>query len=165
MAKNLCTFLTSKKCTKIRHKQGVQGLSTERTINIINAYFKLCFTFISGVIRVSVQLIIMIPRVLSKMLNIFLKLGLIYKLAIDPTIRSIGAFFAGIWRAWMQKRASSKNRRSGEVQPWPKSCWAKKEATSIELGTRVAFRGENGLPSGWVNPAKKNSLPGLRIAK
>ena len=117
MAKNLCTFLMLKKCTKIRLKQGVQGMSAERTINIINAYLKLCLTLISGVIRISVQLIIMIPRVLSKMLNIFLKLGFIYKLAIDPALRSIGAFFAGIWRAWMQKRASSKSRRSGEVKP------------------------------------------------
>jgi len=116
-AKNLCTFLMLKKCTKIRLIQGVQGMNAEKTINIINAYLKLCITLISGVIRVSVQMIIVIPRVLSKLLNIVLKLGVIYKLAIDPALRSIGAFFAGIWRAWMQKRASSKSRRSGEVRP------------------------------------------------
>jgi hypothetical protein len=106
-----------KKCTKIRLIQGVQGMNAEKTINIINAYLKLCITLISGVIRVSVQMIIVIPRVLSKLLNIVLKLGVIYKLAIDPALRSIGAFFAGIWRAWMQKRASSKSRRSGEARP------------------------------------------------
>ena len=92
-------------------------MNAEKTINIINAYLKLCITLISGVIRVSVQMMIVIPRVLSKLLNIVLKLGVIYKLAIDPALRSIGAFFAGIWRAWMQKRASSKSRRSGEARP------------------------------------------------
>lgn len=92
-------------------------MNAEKTINIINAFFKLFLTLISGVIRISTQIIIVIPRVLSKLLNIVLKLGVIYKLAIDPALRSIGSFLAGIWRAWMQKRASSKSRRSGEARP------------------------------------------------
>ena len=115
--KNLCTLLALKKCTNFQIKSGVLDMSAERNINIINACFKLFITLISGLIRISVQIFIVIPRVLSKLLNILLKVGLIYKLAIDPALRSIGSFFAGIWRAWMQKRASSKSRRSGEVGP------------------------------------------------
>jgi hypothetical protein len=81
-------------------------MSESGFINGLNAYLKLCITLISGLIRISVQLIVLIPRVFSKCLNVAIKLAAIYKLAIDPALRSFGSFLAGLWRALMEKRAS-----------------------------------------------------------
>jgi hypothetical protein len=82
--------------------------STLKTINIL---LKISITILSGVFRILLQIVLAVPKVLSRALTILMKVGVIYKLLIDPILRSIGAFFAGLWRAAMQHRASSKVRK------------------------------------------------------
>jgi hypothetical protein len=91
-------------------------MSTARKINIFNAYLRLMITLITGVLRIAMQLIYLVPKVFSKLLSLLIKIGVVYKLLIDPALRSVGSFFAGLWRAWMQKRASSKSNREGEMK-------------------------------------------------
>ena len=81
------------------------------TLNTINVIMKITFTLISGVLRILLQIALSIPKVVSKALTILMKVGVIYRLLIDPLLRSIGSFFAGFWRAAMQRRASSRVRR------------------------------------------------------
>lgn len=87
-------------------------MSIERNINIFNAYLKLMITLISGAIRLAIHFITVVPRVVSKLLNVLIKLGAVYKLLIDPALRSIGAFFAGMWRGLMQWRAAQKKNKN-----------------------------------------------------
>jgi len=83
------------------------------TLNTINVLLKIMVTLISGLIRIAVQTAMIIPKVISRALTLLMKVGFIYKMLIDPLLRSIGSFFAGVWRAAMQHRASSKIRKEG----------------------------------------------------
>lgn len=93
-------------------------MGENQTLNTINVILKIAFTLISGALRIVVQVALIIPKVLSRALTLLMKVGVIYKLLIDPALRSIGSFFAGLWRGAMQHRASSKirKRRSDELK-------------------------------------------------
>ena len=85
-------------------------MGAERNLGIVNVMLKIMITLISGALRIAIQSVMILPRVVSRALTILMKVGVIYRLLIQPLIRTIGSFFAGLWRAAMQHRASSKRR-------------------------------------------------------
>ena len=86
-------------------------MGENNTLNTIHILMKISYTILSGTLRILLQIIFSIPKAISKALTILMKLGVIYRLVIEPLLRSIGAFFGGLWRAAMQRRASSKIRK------------------------------------------------------
>ena len=86
-------------------------MGADRNFSTLNVLLKIMFTLVSGALRIAIQAIMILPRVVSRALTILMKAGVIYKLLIDPLLRSIGAFFAGLWRGAMVHRASSKVRK------------------------------------------------------
>ncbi len=89
-------------------------MAADRNLSIVNVMLKIMFTLVSGALRITVQAIMILPRVVSRALTILMKVGVIYRLLIHPVICAVGSFFAGIWQAAMQHRASSKKRKGRE---------------------------------------------------
>lgn len=87
-------------------------MAKERDINIFTAYVKLIFVLVNGLARLVITAFMLVPRIVSKALTLLMKVGVIYKLLIDPMLRSIGSFFAGLWRGWQERRASTRQRNS-----------------------------------------------------
>lgn len=93
-------------------------MSAEKNINIINATLKLTTTMILGALRITLFFLKLLPTIWSKALTILIKVGLVFKLLIDPLLRLFGAFFAGLWAALVKgltvlrdkRRTSSANR-------------------------------------------------------
>lgn len=91
-------------------------MSDNSMLKTINILLKISITILSGVFRIFLQIVLAVPRVFSRALTILMKVGVIYKLLIDPMLRSIGAFFAGLWRAAMQHKGSARLRKEGVRQ-------------------------------------------------
>lgn len=68
-------------------------MAAERNLGILNAILKISFTIVSGILRIAIQLLKVIPTMLSKLLTALMKVSFIYKMLIDPMLRSLGSFF------------------------------------------------------------------------
>ena len=66
------------------------AMSSANNMNLVVMFFRLIFTILNGSMRLLVQGLMVIPKLLNQLLNVLVKLGFVFKLIFDPVLRMIG---------------------------------------------------------------------------
>ena len=89
-------------------------MSSSGNVNLLNAVIKLYMTVVMSILRIIVFALKLIPQFLSKALTILIKVGVIYKLLIDPMLRSLGSLIKNAYYALNERNSSKEGREQGK---------------------------------------------------
>ena len=89
-------------------------MSSSGNVNLLNAVIKLYMTVVMSILRLVVFAFKLIPQFLSKALTILMKVGVIYKLLIDPVLRSLGSLIKNAYYALNDRNSRKEGHEQGE---------------------------------------------------
>jgi hypothetical protein len=86
-------------------------MSSANNMNLVVMFFRLIFTILNGSMKLLVQGLMVIPKLLHQLLNVLVKLGFVFKLIFEPVLRMIGNLILETSRGLKGLGASSGKRR------------------------------------------------------
>ena len=80
------------------------AMSAENSMKLVFMFCRFVFTILNGLMKLLLQGLLLIPKLINELLTLILKLGSLLKMILEPTLKMIGNLivetgrgFKGLW--------------------------------------------------------------------